>query len=151
MAAKQLVTFEDLIDSLIEELGIQSSDTTTINKLKRMVNMVYLNEIAPQKRWRWLEGNTRVVHKAYYSASTCIATPSSTAITLNSTPVVGLGSFAGYNFSVQGFDEIYTIESHTAGTAAIVLTSEFQGSSSSAATYKYGEIQLIYLLTAKKL
>jgi hypothetical protein len=66
MAAYKLLDFADIIDAVMEELKLQDSDTVSKNRIKRIINMVYLDEVVPASRWYWLSGHTTVTHKAYY-------------------------------------------------------------------------------------
>lgn len=136
MAAKQIVDFSDIIAAIREEIKYQATDTVTEDRVKRDVNAIYLDEVIPFKRWTWLAGHTDIQHKAYYNTGTCIVTQGSTTVTLTNAPAVGDGSKAGYLFASDGYQEIYTIASHTAGSGTIVLTSEFTGTSNATASFK---------------
>ena len=105
MAAYQLKDFQDIYTAVMEELKLQMSDTTSLNRVKRMVNVMYLDEVVPAARWWWLYGNTTVTHKAYYGTGTASVTPNSTTVTLSIAPTTSVGesgSFAGYLFSIDG-------------------------------------------------
>ena len=65
MAAYKLTDFSDIYLAVMEELKLQTSDTTSLNRIKRMVNMIYLDEVVPASRWFWLYGNTSLTHQAY--------------------------------------------------------------------------------------
>lgn len=134
--AQQLSNFGDIISAVREELGIQSGDTNATNKIKRYINMVYLNEIVPHKRWKWLYKSTQITHKAYHSVGTVSVTNGSTSVTLNTAPNATLGSFVNYKFSVDGDQEVYTIETHTAAGTAITLSHEYAGSTNGTANFK---------------
>jgi hypothetical protein len=134
--AYEIVDFLDIIDAIREELKVQSGDTTTINKIKRVVNTVYLNEVIPYARWKWLEGSTRVIHKARYNTETCSVTPGSTTVTLSTAPPASQGSFAGKKFAVDGYNEIYIVASHTAESTTVTLSSEYTGNASTTAGFK---------------
>lgn len=136
MAAKQIVDFEDIIAAVREEMKYQSSDTISEDRIKRDINAVYLQEVVPQKRWRWLLNKTAVTHKAYYATGTATVTNGNATVTLGTAPSVGSGSRAGYLFKVVGFDEIYTISAHTAGATTVTLANLFNGTTSSTATFK---------------
>ncbi len=136
MAVYKVLDFSDIVTAVREELGIQSSDTNAINKIKRNINMIYLHEVVPSQRWWWLNGHTEVVHKAYHGEDTATVTPDSATVTLDTAPPSAKGSFAGYYFSVDGFDEVYRISTHTAAGTAITLTSEFQGQQTGSVGYK---------------
>lgn len=136
MAAQKLLDFEDIYSAVLEAIGEQTSNTNALNKVKRYVNMVYIDEIVSYKEWKWLRKTTNIVHKAAFNDDTVTVTPNSTTITFATAPGASLGSFLDYKFAVDGFDEIYTISAHTAGSASATLSSEFQGDLSSTATFK---------------
>lgn len=136
MAAKKLLTFIDLINYCQEQLGIQSGDVNATNKIKRAINNWYINEVVPFKRWWWLRKNTRVIHRQFYTGGTCAVNPNSDTITLSVAPNVSLGSFKGLKFAADGFDEVYDIATHTAGSATLTLTSEYQGTIAATSAFK---------------
>jgi hypothetical protein len=136
MAVYELRDFDDIIDMVMEELKYQSSDETSINRIKRDINAIYLDEVVPFKRWNWLSGHTKLQHKAYYNAGTASVTPESTTVTLSVAPTAGSGSRANFFFAVDGFDEIYTISAHTAGSDTVTLSSQYNGSLNATAGYK---------------
>jgi len=134
--AQVLKTYKDIQDAVLEALGVQSSDTKALNKVKRLINMVYLDEVVPLKRWRWLEKSTSVVHEGYYASGTVSVTHDSTAVTLSAAPAAAEGSFTGYKFSVNGQQEVYTISAHTAESATITLSGNFIGTTATEKSYK---------------
>lgn len=136
MASTRLRDFASIVEAVRYEMGIPSTDTETIARIKLDVNMVYEHEVVPYKRWTWLTGNTKVVHKAYYASSTCAVTVNSATVTLATAPSASLGSFRGYLFAVDGFDEIYEITAHAAGSTTVTLSSTFLGNTASAASFK---------------
>lgn len=136
MAAIQVVDFEDMVEAVREEIKYQSSDTTSLDRIRRDINMIYLDEVVPFKRWTWLSGHTDVLHKAYYSTGTVTVTNDSATVTLSTAPSVGSGSRANFLFSVEGYNEIYNISTHTAGATTVVLASNYTGTTTSTATFK---------------
>lgn len=137
--AQKLLDFQDIYEMVAESLGIQTGDTTALNRIKRAINVAYEHRIVPFKRWRWLYGSTAITHSAYYGLSsglTAAVTPDSATVTLAQTPSVTLGSFAGYKFSADGFGEIYTISAHTAGSTTVTLTTTYKGALAAAAGFK---------------
>lgn len=139
MAAYKLLDFSDIYLAIAEELKIQSSDTTSLNRIKRAINMMYLDEVVPAARWYWLSGHNSVLHPAYYATGTAAVTPLSTTVTLSTAPgsTVGeSGSFLNYRFSVDGTNEVYTISAHTALSTTVTLSKAYNGTLASAATYK---------------
>lgn len=131
-----LKTYSDIVSAVREALGVQSSDTIATNKIKRLINMVYLDEVVPAKRWKWLEKETTAMHDAYYAVGTATVTNDSTTVTLNTAPNVSLGSFKGYKFAVDGFAEIYEVSAHTAASASVTLDAQYLGITSSTVNFK---------------
>lgn len=135
MAAQQLVTYGDILASILEKLGIQSSDALATAKVKRAINEIYLDEIIPFKRWIWLEKSIQVVHKPAYVTGTVAVVQTNATVTLSTAPT-GFGSFTGYQFSVAGSNQIYTVAAHTANATTFTLTTPFQEPSNAAFVYK---------------
>lgn len=133
--ATRLLDFSDIVEAVANEVGVPLSDSITIAKIKFDINMIYENEVVPHKRWYWLSGSTKIVHKARYSGGTVSVTPDSATVTLSIAPSVSLGSFKNYYFSVEGFDEVYEISSHSAGSTTVTLSSTFQGELNATASY----------------
>lgn len=139
MAAYKLTDFSDIYTAVMEELKIQSTDTTTLNRIKRMINMIYLDEVVPASRWWWLYGHTTLTHANYYGEGTVSVTPLSTTVTLSTNPAstVGVsGSFKNYLFSVDGSNEIYRITAHTALATAVTIDRPYNGTLDADANYK---------------
>lgn len=134
--AYEVVDFQDIQDAIREELKVQSSDTISVNRIKRVINQVYLQEVVPFARWKWLEGSYRTIHKARYNTETCSVTPGSATVTLSVAPAASVGSFAGKKFAVDGYNEIYIVSAHTAESTTITLSSNYTGNSSSAVGFK---------------
>lgn len=133
--AQELVSFSDIYTAVMETLGIQSADTVAKNKIKRMVNEFYLNEVIPFKDyWIWLQKSTQVVHLAAYETGTAAVTNGSATVTLSTAPTSR--NFTGYKFSVEGSDQIYTVSSHSTSSTTVTLSTAFQETTASAAVYK---------------
>ena len=112
--------------------------------------MYYMNEVVPFKRWTWLQKSLQVVHGAYYNTGTAVVTPASTTVTLSVTPSVDLGSFKNYRFSVDDSNAIYTVSDHTAGSATLTLSLEFQEDLNSTANFKLWRDRVDLPATAKE-
>jgi hypothetical protein len=145
-----LQTFSDIVEAIMESVGIQSSDVNAQNKIKRFVNMIYMDEVVPFKRWTWLQKTTAIVHKAYYNVETAEVTPDSATVTLSVAPSASLGSFKGYNFSVDDSNQIYPISAHTAGSATLTLARNFQEELDADADYKIWKDNLALPTDAKE-
>lgn len=131
--AQEIVTFEDIYTAVREELKIQSGDTESINRIKRNINAAYLNEIAPAKRWPWLNTSTDISIAPYYSTGTATVTADSVTVTLTDAPAA---SRTGYWFSVDGQRERYKISSHTGASTTVTLQAAYAGETSTTATFK---------------
>lgn len=129
----ELKTFQDIYTAVMEEMKIQSSDTTSLNRVKRLINMVYLDEVIPFKQWRWNRGKITLPKEPYFNTGTANVTQYGTTVTLSSAPGP---SKTGYYFSVDGQTEIYRIQSHTAGSATVNLETPFIGATNTASSFK---------------
>ena len=137
--AYKLIDFADLYEAIAAELKLQLSDTTSLNRIKRVVNMVYLDEVAPRARWWWLQGHANIKHKISYSNGTCAITPNTSTVTISVAPSVtsgDAGSFVGWYFSVDGQNEIYRISEHIAESNTLILDTPYNGNLITANAYK---------------
>ncbi len=145
-----LETFNDIKAAIMEAMGIQVSDVTAGNKIKRMINLYYLNEVVPFKRWTWLQKNIQVVHYEYYNVDTVEVTPDSTTITFATAPNISEGSFAGWRFAIDGSNKVYTIATHTAASTTAVLTSAYQEDLDATAEFKVWRDRIDLPVNAKE-
>jgi hypothetical protein len=132
----RLRDFQDIYTAVCEELKVPVTDTVTLARIKRDINIMYIDEIVPHKRWLWLMGNVKEIHKVTLSDGTAAITVGTTTATLSVAPSATLGSFVNYYFSIDGFDEIYDITAHTAGSATITISSAYQGNTVTTSNYK---------------
>lgn len=139
MAIYQVKTFQDICRSVLEELKVQHSDDLTtgdlkaINRIKRLVNRVYMNEVVPYEEWKWLYDNIDITHQAKITTGTATVASFNTTVTLTTAPAY---SVRGYYFKVSGYSEKYRIAQHTANSTTLVLESQYTGTSNSAAGYE---------------
>jgi hypothetical protein len=131
--AYELVTFLDLQNSIRETLGIQVGDSVALNKIKRVINEVYLDEVVPFDNWKWLRAKKDLTVAPYISTGTVSVTEDSATVTLSSAPT---NSVAGYWFSVEGQNEIYEISAHTAATTTVTLTAPYTGDTDTGLSYR---------------
>lgn len=139
MAVYKLLDFVDIQTAVMEELKVPMSDLVTLNRVKRMVNMMYIDEVIPAARWWWLYGHTSVGTKPYYSTGTASVTPNQTTVTISVAPTSAQGdsgSFQGWKFSVDGKSDIYTIETHAALSTSITLDRGFNTELNAAANFR---------------
>jgi hypothetical protein len=129
----QIKTFEDIYNAVLEELGIQSSDSVALNRIKRDVNAVYLEEVCPESRWSWLRKTVDLEHSAYISTGTATVTANSETVTLTTAPSY---SVDGFYFIGGSFNEVYKIAGHSAGSTTLRLATKYNGTTSATATYR---------------
>ncbi len=132
MALYQLRTFEDLVNAIREEAQIPSTDTVGLSRAKRDLNIVY-QELTAEKNWWWLEGTCTIQIPAYIYTGTVAVSSGSADAEFSIAPAQ---SQRGKHFAVDGFNEIYTVESHAAGSTSAKLTELYAGATSATATYK---------------
>lgn len=133
MAIYQLKTFADLVAAVREELKIQSTDSVTIQRIKRDINMVYLNEVVPRETWKWLRRRADLVQNAVIETGTAAVTQGSTSVTLSSAPTI---SVKDYYFSAAANSTQYRIAQHTAGSTTVTLEAAYVDSTSASTSYK---------------
>jgi len=134
MAVKfELRTFRDIYTAVIEELAIPSNDTTIVNRIKRDVNIVYLDEVLPFANWWWARSQVDLQHQAFVTTGTLSVTEGSKSFTFSSAPA---DSQELKYIKIDGHNEIYTIRSHVAAATAAVLTVDFTGTTNTVAPYK---------------
>jgi len=133
MARYELKTFKDIIDAVCETVKIQSSDLVSRNRIRRNINSVYLDEVVPYKQWPWLRGFANLQIEPYFGTGTATVSASSVAVTLSETPVK---SYKGYYFAVDGFNEVYKIAFHTAGSTSLILEVPYGSQSTTTAKFK---------------
>ena len=133
MAIYGLTTFEDILNAVLEELKIPDSDTTEVNRLKRDINMCYVNQVAPAKRWTWLTGFVSKNVPVAYADGTVSVTPASQTITFSTAPAA---SKTGFLFAVDQFSEIYTISAHTTGSTTATISAPYNGALGSGLAFK---------------
>lgn len=134
-----LTDFRDLYETVLEQLKIPVGDATTLARVKRDINIIYCHEVVPFKRWPWLVKRFDVTHEKFYnsgSSDTASVTQGSTTITLSAIVPVAKGSLRGFFYKSQQFSEVYTIDSHTAGTDTLELTVQYNGETTSDAGFR---------------
>jgi hypothetical protein len=127
-----LVDFEDIYTAILEMLKIQASDTTTLARIKRDINIAYEDVIA-RKNWWWNRSLTTTQLPAKITTGTVSATNNSTSITFSSAPAA---SVANYRIKLSGSPEVYTIASHTAASTSATLSAAFVGTTVGGSSYK---------------
>lgn len=132
----QLIDFKDLQDAVMEEMKYQSEDTINRARIKRDINVIYMDEVVPFKRWKWLIGYTELEHAPFYNSGLTTVTLGATNVVMDTAPDSSLGSFTGFWFSTDQQDEVYRIALHLAGSDTITLESNFVTADSSTAKFK---------------
>lgn len=127
-------TFGDIVRAVLETLKVQASDTESVNRIKRNINMVYLNHVVPASNsWNWLNNTTTVTVEPYFAAGTASVQQNLTLVQLIQTPAT---SQEGKFFSVDDGCELYRIASHTVGDDFFYLESPYSGTTNTAASFK---------------
>lgn len=129
----ELRTFADLVAAVREELKIQSTDTNTINRIKRDINIVYLQEVVPFSQWKWLRDYLTLTQFAAYTSGTAIFSNNSTAVTLSVAPG---NSKKGFWISPIGYAEVFRVSQHDAGSTFLTLEAPYTGATVTAASFK---------------
>ncbi len=130
----EIRTFADIVRAVCETLKVQSSDVETINRIKRNINMVYLNHVVPASNsWTWLDETVALSLEPYLDAGTANVQQNVTTVTLTQAPAY---SVVGRYLSIDGSNEIYRIATHAAGSLTLTLESPFSGTTNTVATYK---------------
>jgi hypothetical protein len=130
MSTVTLIDYSDLYTAICEELKVPTSDGVTLGRIKRDINMIYLDHVIPFKprAWWWLEQKQDVQTFLKITTGTVTVTNGSTAIAFSSPPAA---SVAEYWFRVAGQSTIFKIATHTGGAAAATLDSPWQDTSAS--------------------
>lgn len=135
MSNHLLTDFEDIYSAILEEVKIPSTDGTTLARIKRDINMVYLNHVIPFKprAWWWLEKKEEIQTYEKITTGTVTTTKDSTTVTFSSAPSV---SVAGYYFKTEAHPEIIKIASHTAASTTATLEKAWPLAAVSAGGFK---------------
>lgn len=132
MAIYDLQTFGDLVNGVREELKISASETETIKRIKRDIQIIY-KEVIAFGRWWWLEESKTVIIPTVWKEGTCRVLAGSSEVTFSTPP----GGFRkGQFFSVDSTNQVYNIESHTPGSSTIKLSDKYIGATNLTAPYK---------------
>lgn len=120
-----LVDFEDLYTAICEEIKVPLTDGVTLARIKRDINMIYLNHVIPFKprAWWWLEKKEDIQTLEKITTGTVTIADGSTTVTFSSAPAI---SVAGYYLKVSGNPDIIKISAHTAGVATATLETAWQ-------------------------
>ena len=133
MAAIEVKTFKDIVDMVREEVKIQPSDTITIPRIKRDVNMVYLNEVVSKERWKWARDKVDLTTQKVISTGTAAIFEGGRIVTLTDAPTK---SVAGYFFSITSDQDRYRIAKHTANSTTVELETTYAKTDNATATFK---------------
>jgi hypothetical protein len=133
MTARKLVTFEDIYTAICETVKIQLSDGVTLERVKRYINMAYIDELMPYKprAWWWAHLNDNITTVRKVTTGTVSATVGSTTCTFSSAPAT---SQTGKLIKFTAYPEVYRIAAHTGGATSFTLEEEFIAESIADAT-----------------
>lgn len=115
-----LVDYEDIYTAICEAIKVPLTDGTTLGRIKRDINMIYLDHIIPFKprAWWWLEVKQNVVTPVKFTTGTASVAADGTTVTFSSAPTVDLDE---YYFKFTGYPHIIKISAHTASVATATL------------------------------
>lgn len=139
-------TFLDLYTDAAQRLRVSTTDTTTTNILKRLINQG-LHDLHIQRNWSWAERRTVLnTHATYTTGTVDIALATRTTVTgtatLWNTAVTGMGfnnARVGGKMTFSGATDVYTVSAVGSDTS-ITLADRYIGTAAlSAATYTYFE------------
>lgn len=130
--AQQLKTFADIQAAVREELKVSATDSSTVARIKRDINIVY-SEVINSNRWWWLQQNVSLQVPQMYQTGTCTVYHNQNKVTF-SQPIGGKKQ--GYFISITGDKEIYEIESHSPGDAFVKITKRYIGASVQNVSFK---------------
>jgi hypothetical protein len=107
MAAKELKTFEDIYTMICDMARHDVTDDNTLDRVKRIINAVYINEVCPQKRWWWLKKNDNIATVADYTTGTVTIAEGSPTIAGSGTTFTS--GMENRKVKFAGYEEIYQI------------------------------------------
>lgn len=130
-----LVDFEDLYTAILEEVKIPTTDGTTLARIKRDINMIYLNHVVPFKprAWWWLEVLQDVVTPVKVTTGTVAVAAGGTTLTFSSAPAVDLDN---YYFKAEGYPHIIKISAHTAAATTATLETAWPDTALTTSSFK---------------
>lgn len=131
MAAVYILDFEDIYSAILQLVKIQSTDTASISRIKRDINIAY-EDVISRHAWWWNRSVTTLQLPAKITTGTIAVTSASTSVTFSSAPAA---SVANYKIKFAGHAEVYTISAHTAAATAATLNIAFIGDTDAATTY----------------
>lgn len=127
----EVKTFADIVAAVQEEVKVQSSDTTSITRIKRNVNLAYADFMSREK-WKWARAKASVLLPAKLDSGTVAVTNDSTTMTLSSAPT---RSRKGELIRIDGWPEVYRIAQHTAASATLTLETPYTGTTDTSVSY----------------
>lgn len=130
----EIRTFNDVVRAVLETLKIQSTDTQSINRIKRNINMVYLNHVVPASNsWDWLNDTVSLSVEPYFDGGTASVQQNVSVVELTQAPAT---SMVGKFFSIDNHNEIYRIALHAANSTTVILEGLYNGATNAEARYK---------------
>lgn len=127
-----LEDFGDIIEAVRSELKVGATETVSLNRIRRDINMTY-REVVSNSRWWWLQESKTVVIPQPWTQGTARVISGSAIVEFSTPPG---GNRQNQFFSVNGSSTIYTIETHTPGSASIKLSDKYIGPTNTAVGYK---------------
>jgi hypothetical protein len=142
MVAYRLKTFKDIQDAVIEQAKADSTDTAVRNKIKRLINIRYVN-ISYKRKWTWRTKSRDIRIHAKYTTDTVV-------FTNGSREVSGVGTMAftdamvGRSIIRTSDNQIYEIISVDETANVAKLSVYYNGTSTGASGASYTIFQYKY-------
>lgn len=100
------------------QLGLDYTDTNTLTRLKRWINLAY-KDISGYCTWNWLRDRESVTMEVDITTGTVSVAAAGTTITFSSAPAA---TQAGKYIQFEGSDDWYKITAHTAAAATATIS-----------------------------
>ncbi len=144
-----LVDFEDIQSAIIEKIKIPSSDGVTLARIKRDINMIYLDEVMTYKprAWWWAEKREDVSTFTKYEEGTITVTADSTTVTFSAVVNTDLDN---YYLKLEGYPDVVQISAHTSGSDTATLSKAWVNDTATGASYKVWKSQAALTSTMKE-
>jgi len=146
MAVSSL-SFQTAYQEVAGQLGLDSTDTNTLVRLKRWINLSY-KDIVGYHTWSWLQDRESVTMEIDYTDATNTYT---VAVGVAGTTATFSGAIAasrtGWFIQFEGSDDWYKITSHTAGASTATISPAFVGTAALTAA-KFTIRKMFYSLSS---
>ncbi len=118
----KLLDYVDIQNAILEELKVPTTDGVTLARIKRDINIIYLNHVIPFKprAWEWLEYKQDIPTVVKQITGTVSIAADSDTLTFSDAQAVDLDN---YYIKLDGFPDIMKISAHTAASTSATISS----------------------------